>query len=183
VTPPYSAEIVTAVVLDTAAVVTGNVAVVLPPGTVTLGGTLATEMLLLDSDTTAPPLGAGPLSVTVPVEPSPATTEDGFTDRETSDGRMSTRIAFEVPPPGGGLYTVTLAVPAVAISAAGMAACTSILETKLVVRFASFHRTTDSGTKFSPVTCSTKPGVPAVTADGRRPVIWGFPAWRFRKVM
>ena len=83
-TPPYSAEIVTAVVLDTATVVTGNVAVILPPGTVTLAGTVATEGLLLDSVTTTPPLGAGPLSVTVPVEPLPPTTEDGLKDRETS---------------------------------------------------------------------------------------------------
>ena len=61
-----------------------NVALALPPGTVTVAGTFATEVLLLDSVTTTPPLGAGPLSVTVPVEPLPPTTEDGLTDRETS---------------------------------------------------------------------------------------------------
>jgi len=65
-------------------VVTRNVALALPPGTVTVAGTVADEGLLLDSDTTAPPLGAGPLSVTVPVEPLPPTTEDGLKDRETS---------------------------------------------------------------------------------------------------
>jgi hypothetical protein len=87
VTPPYNAEIFTAVVLDTATVVTGNVAVVLPLPTVTEDGTLATDVLLLDSDTAAPPLGAGPFSVTVPVELFPPTTEDGFSDRETSAGK------------------------------------------------------------------------------------------------
>jgi hypothetical protein len=103
VTPPYTAEMVTAVELGTAVVVTGNVVLALPPGTVTLPGTVATERLLLDSDTTAPPAGAGPLSVTVPVEPMPPTTENGLKDRETSIGKMSKPIAFEVPPPGGGL--------------------------------------------------------------------------------
>ena len=86
VTPPYTAEIVTAVELGTATVVTGNVAVALPLATVTLPGTVADEGLLLDSDTTAPPAGAGPLSVTVPVEPLPPTTEDGLKDRATSAG-------------------------------------------------------------------------------------------------
>ena len=271
VTPPYTAEIVTAVELDTETVVTGNVALALLPGTVMVAGTVADEGLLLDSDTTAPPLGAGPLSVTVPVEPLPPTTEDELKDRETSIGKMSKPIAFEVPPPGGGLYTVTLAVPAVAMSAARMAAFTSVLETKLVARSdpfhrifapetkllpstvsvnegppaishdglrpmtagwgaltsntislerlpsgldtvtgivlgvarstdmtdalswvtdtnvvtrsAPFHRTTDPGTKLLPDTCSTKPGLPAVINDGTRAVIWGFPAWGFRKVM
>ena len=72
------------VVLDTATVVTGNVALVLPLPTVTEDGTLATDVLPLDSDTAAPPLGAGPFSVTVPVEPFPPTTEDGLKDRESS---------------------------------------------------------------------------------------------------
>ena len=103
VPPSYSAEIVTAVALGTATVVNENVALVLPPGTETVAGTKVTEGLLLDSDTSAPPLGAGPLSATVPVEPLPPTTEDGLKDRETSTGKMSKPIAFEVPPPGGGL--------------------------------------------------------------------------------
>ena len=103
VTPPYTAEIVTAVEPDTGLVVTANVALVAPAATVTLAGTLAAEMLLLDNDTSAPPAGAGPLSVTVPVERLPPTTLEGFTVSEVSTGRMSKLIAFEVPPPGGGV--------------------------------------------------------------------------------
>jgi hypothetical protein len=98
VTPPYTAEIVTTVVLDTPAVPTGNIALMLPPDTVTDPGTLATEGLPLNSDTTAPPLGAGALSVTVPVEPLPPTTEDGLNDRESSAGGGSTELAMVTYP-------------------------------------------------------------------------------------
>ena len=66
----------------TALVVTMKVAVVAPAATVTLAGTVAAEVLLLDRDTMAPPTGAGPLRVTVPVEGLPPTTLVGFTATE-----------------------------------------------------------------------------------------------------
>jgi hypothetical protein len=63
----------------TAVVVTVNVALELPAATVTLRGTVAAA-LLLDSDTTMPPVGAAPVKVTVPVEGLPPTTLVGFND-------------------------------------------------------------------------------------------------------
>jgi hypothetical protein len=66
----------------TALVVTVNAALVVPATTVTLDGTLAAAVLLLESATVAPPAGAGPLSVTVPVEELPPVTLVGFSESE-----------------------------------------------------------------------------------------------------
>ena len=57
----------TGVEVVTALVVTVNVALLAPARTVTLEGTLAAPLSLVSS-TCAPPVIAGPLSVTVPVE-------------------------------------------------------------------------------------------------------------------
>ena len=83
--PPFGAVMVTAVVDDTLCVFTVNVALLAPAATVTLDGTLATEVLLLDSVTVVPPDGAGPLSVTVPVEELPPWTVVGLRVSEASD--------------------------------------------------------------------------------------------------
>src|SRR5256714_3094942 len=71
----------------TALVLIVKVAVVLAAGTVTLEGTLAAA-LLLESVTCAPPAGAGPLSVTVPVDDCvPPVTLVGFNVSEETVGR------------------------------------------------------------------------------------------------
>jgi hypothetical protein len=79
---------VTVVTLLTELVVTVKVAVLAPDETVTLEGTCAAEVLLLLSDTLAPPVGAAPLNVTVPVDEVPPVTLVGLTvtdDNETVD--------------------------------------------------------------------------------------------------
>ena len=70
----------------TALVRTVNVALVAPAATVTLEGTVATNVSLLESATCAPPDGAGPLSVTVPVEESPPVTLVGLNASEVRVG-------------------------------------------------------------------------------------------------
>ena len=77
---------------------TVKVAVVPPPGTVTLAGTVAAPVLLLDSDTTAPPLGAELLSVTVPLDELPPLTLDGLTLSEESVGGVTVSEAVCVAP-------------------------------------------------------------------------------------
>jgi hypothetical protein len=81
-TPLADAVIDTVVALVTDAVVTPNVAVMLPPATVIVAGTLAAESLL-DRETKSPPEGAGPLNVTVPVAEEPAVTLDGLIDTDS----------------------------------------------------------------------------------------------------
>jgi hypothetical protein len=73
---------VTGVDVVTALVLTVNVALLAPAATVTVAGTVAVDVLLLERETTAPPVGAGPLSVTVPVEGDPPVTLVGFSVSE-----------------------------------------------------------------------------------------------------
>ena len=98
VTPPAVAETVTEVLDEPGDVVTMNVAELLPGGTVTLAGTLATEGLLLDSATTVPPVGAGPLRVTVPVEELPAFTVEGESVNDDGTGGLMARVVVLLTP-------------------------------------------------------------------------------------
>jgi hypothetical protein len=85
-TPLLAAEMVTEVDALTTLVLTVNVALLAPAATVTLAGVRAALVLLLESVTWTPPAGAGPLSVTMPVEEFPPTTLVGFNaseERET----------------------------------------------------------------------------------------------------
>jgi hypothetical protein len=76
--------------------VTVNVAVVELAGTVTLEGTVAAAVLALDSETTAPPAGAGPVKITVPVEGVPPMTEMGFSLKLVRLGGVTVKVAVFV---------------------------------------------------------------------------------------
>jgi len=75
--PPPLVDIVAVLVDVTAVIVIGYIAVVVPASTVTLAGTWAATASLLVNVTTAPPAGAAALSVTVPVEGFPPSTDAG----------------------------------------------------------------------------------------------------------
>jgi hypothetical protein len=79
--PLKSPVIVTVVAAETALVEIANTAFDAPSGTVTLAGTAATALLLLESETVAPPAGAAPESVTTPWEAEPPATLDGLAAR------------------------------------------------------------------------------------------------------
>jgi hypothetical protein len=83
---------VTGVDVVTALVLTVNVALLAPAATVTLAGTVAVAVLLLESETAAPPLEAAALSVTVPMAEDPPVTLVGLSPTDAS----------VAPPPTGG---------------------------------------------------------------------------------
>jgi len=95
---PNVPETVTEVFTATGVVLIVKVADRAPAAIVTLAGTCAADVLLLLNVTAAPPVGAAPLSVTVPVELLPPTTEVG--DRVTEDkaAAVTVSVAFVLVP-------------------------------------------------------------------------------------
>jgi hypothetical protein len=91
---------VTEVDTATALVLIVKVALAAPARTVTLEGILAAA-LLLESTTWAPPVGAGPLSVTVPVEELPPVTLEGLSvsEERVGSGAVTVSVAVCVTPP------------------------------------------------------------------------------------
>src|SRR5213596_2653722 len=75
---------------------------------------------------------------------APAVALPGVSEPIVGTGLLMVNVsAPEVPPPGVGENTVTDAVPAVATSLAGIAACNWVPLTNVVVRAPPFQRTTD----------------------------------------
>jgi hypothetical protein len=92
------AEIVTAVEAVTGWLEMVKVAVLAPAATRTLAGTVAAAVLLLDRVTVRPPVGAAPVSVTVPVDVLPPITVVGLTVRFDNVGGFTVRPAVFVTP-------------------------------------------------------------------------------------
>jgi hypothetical protein len=97
VTPRYVPDIVPVAAAETGTVVTVKVAVFCPAAIVTLAGVVA-ALLVLDNATTAPPVGAVPFKVAVPVEDMPPTTVVGLmlTDRRAAG--VTVRFALRTAP-------------------------------------------------------------------------------------
>lgn len=74
----------------------------------------------------------------------------------------------DVPPPGGGVETVTVAVLAVAMSALLMTACNVELDTKVLERALPFHWMMEEEMKVEPVTVRVNAEPPAVAEVGLR---------------
>ena len=69
-----------------------------PAGTVTFCGTVAAAVLLLERITKMPPVGAAPLSVTVPVEALPPVTAVGLSANVERAGGFTVRVADRFAP-------------------------------------------------------------------------------------
>jgi hypothetical protein len=115
-----------------------------------------------------------PMPLTVSVNAAePATALEGESELIVGTALSITKeIAFDVPP-GAGFVTVTLTVPAVAISAAVIAAVNCVALANVVVLAAPFNFTTDVDTKPVPLTVRVKAAPPAVALAGEREVSVG----------
>ncbi len=105
---------------------------------------------------------------TVSVKPAPpAVAPFGLSEVIVGTGLFTVKEAFpDVPPPGAGLVTVTLNVPAVAMSPVVIAAVTCVALTKVVVRAAPLKFTTEVEIKLVPLTVSVNAAPPLVALDG-----------------
>jgi len=129
---------------------------------------------LVPKFTVAPALK--PVPVILSVNPAPPTVAVvGAT--EVSAGPEAVLIVndklADEPPPGAGLVTLTVAVPAVAISAAVIAAVNFVVLTNVVVLVAPLNFTSDVDTKPVPLTVKVKAAPPAVALVGEREVAVG----------
>jgi hypothetical protein len=86
---------------------------------------------------------------------------------------MAKFMAFEVPPPGAGLVTVTAGAPVEAMAAAGMAAVNWVELTNVTVSAVPPKLTIEAAAKFVPVIVSVKPAPPTAVVFGEIEVIVG----------
>jgi len=127
----------------TVLVVTVKVADDDPVGTVTLTGTVAAAVLLLDKLTTAPPVGAAAVRVTVPVDGTVPATSVGFKLNEDNAAGAVTvsEVVLVIPPYVPEIVTeveaatafvvmikVAVVAPAATVTLAGVVAAAVLLE-------------------------------------------------------
>src|SRR2546426_72256 len=111
-----------------------------------------------------------PVPLTVSVKAAPPTVAlIGVSPVIVGMGLLTGNVcAAEVPPPGAGVNTVTCGVPAVAMSAAGIAAVSCVALMTVVVRVLPFQRTVEPLTKLAPFTVRVNASPPANPLPGVR---------------
>jgi hypothetical protein len=82
-------------------------------------------------------------------------------------------VAEEVPPPGAGVVTLTVAVPDEDSDRVGIIAVSCVDETKAVASACPLKLTTDTLVKPNPVTVMVVSAEPCGTEDGEMDVNWG----------
>jgi hypothetical protein len=152
-------------------------------GTVALSRVLLTKVVVkteLFQCTFEPETKCDPVTVSVKAGPS-AVALLGEIELITGAGLLMVNVfAFDVPPPGPGFVTVTLIVPAVAMSAAEIAAVSWALLENVVARGAPFQFTTEVVMNPEPFTVSVKAAPPAVALAGEMEVTVGTATKTFR---
>lgn len=114
---PFSEAVTTTLVSTvTCLVIIVKLADVAPAFTVTVAGTVPAAFAD-DNETTAPPVGAAPLIVTLPVAETPPTTELVIDIELNASGAILTVVVFEVPPKDAVMVTDvdTAGLPAVTV--------------------------------------------------------------------
>jgi hypothetical protein len=97
----------------------------------------------------------------------PAVALEGESEVAPGFGLLIVKVsALDVPPPGVGFITVTVAVPAVAMLLAGTEAVNFVSLTYFVVSPFPFHSTLEVETNFVPVTVRVNAAPPAVALEG-----------------
>jgi len=149
--------IVTAVLAVSAIVVIVKVAVVAPVVNDTVAGTVTGGVpppVMVAVIAAVYPDGAAELIVTFPVDVPTPVTLVGLTETAVTVGNaiVTVLLAADVPPPGVGVNTVTVAVPAEASRAGDTVAVRLVAETYVVGSAVPFQSTTDTVWKLDPVT-------------------------------
>lgn len=107
-----------------------------------------------------------PVAVSVK-ELLPTSTVLGDIKLKVGDGLVIVKLTeVELPPPGGGLYTVTGIAPPVVSMEEGTVADKRVLFKKVVTRSVPFQRTFEVERKFVPLTVRVKEPDPAVVLEG-----------------
>jgi len=165
--PPADAPMLLVALAPTIIVVTVNVAVVAPAGTVTVAGTCASVALLEVRATDIPPVGAALPRVTVPVELMPPATDVGFRERPVTTGGLTVKVA------------VSFVAPVVAVIVAVVAVATATVVAVNVAAVAPAATVTDAGTV---VEAELDPSVTAIPPVGAGPLIVTVPVDDVRPV-